>query len=374
MSKQSRGVLKSPTRVGQTALMVVLEGPVVARALWPGLPPHTRLRWQRAIEEVDDEQLSVYVAASASPPALRIVADNPDLDESLRERARRKLASMEVDGALMPKLDKHLLRLLQMSRKKLLEHVSVADKAHPELDRVDLIAEVVALRQLFDDVRSERALARAFRALFRTRRPFVVWVIAAVCLAMMLGLGLMDQADASDVTRRLVLFPSFERPWTLATYPWVHVDGVHLVLNVLSLVLVGHVLEMILGHLRFFGVFMASAVGGGIVSIIYKQVADIPFWTAGASGAIAGLAGLALFLGLWFPRRYGRVPLRYSGAILAGGGVLLVNVVLGAATGDTVVDHGAHVGGLLIGFGLGLAIRTPLANMADATFGSAGSD
>ena len=86
-------------------------------------------------------------------------------------------------------------------------------------------------------------------------------------------------------------------------------------------------------------------------------------------GLLLGLAGMALFLGLWFQSRYGRVPLRYATSTLLGGVILVSSVLLSATSGDISVDHGAHLGGLALGVGIGAWLRPTLAARADARFG-----
>lgn len=364
--------LASPTAMGQTEHLVRLDGAVVARAAWGILPYYMRSVWGSRADAVHPDKLRTYLITDASPAALSLAARSDALPADLRDLARLRLGQLGHAQDLVQRLQKHLVSLLKCSRAKLLTHISVAERANPELDRLDLLAEVVALRDAQADVQAERSLARAFRAMFQTRDPYVVWVIVCVCFAAFI---VFDKAAPDSGARALysdlVLQPSLDRPWTLLTYSFLHIlhEWRHVTLNMVSLVLVGQVLEQVLGHARFLAVYFVFAIGGGLASVFLKTQLDIPFATAGASGAISGLAGMALFLGLWFQSRYGRIPLRYATSTLLGGVILVSSVLLSATSGDISVDHGAHLGGLALGVGIGAWLRPTLAARADARFG-----
>lgn|GEM_PF-2010540 len=364
--------LTSPTEAGQTNHLVRLDGAVVARVAWRVLPYYMRSVWGSRAEAVPLDRVRAYLSADASPVALTLAARNDRLPDDVRDLARLRLGQQGIAPDRVRRLERHLGSLLKRSRSKLLTHISVAERADPELDRLDLLAEVVALREAQADVQAERSLVRAFRSMFVSRDPYVVWIIVCVCFGAFI---LFDKAapggDTRAVYRALVLEPSLSRPWALVTYPYLHLLGEwrHVTLNMISLILVGQVLEQVLGNLRFFGAYMACAVGGGLASVLFKGLFDIPFPTVGASGAISGLAGLALFLGLWFQARFGRIPLRYTTATLVGGVILVSNVLISATSGDISVDHGAHLGGLAVGLGLGAWLRFRLAARADEQFG-----
>lgn len=365
--------LRSPTRVGQTGLLVRVDGPVAAFVLWDLLPYWARARWGQEVERVKDRDIAAYIELLASPVALYVAAESDRLSPEVRASARERLGELGLDDRTLHQLKRHFVMLLAKSRKRLIVLMSTAGKSNAALDRIDILGEVVALRSLQLDVSSERGLARVFRALFRVRNPWVLYVIGALFVAAFATLGLLDEESAKQVRRALALYPNLERPWTLVTYAWLHIDLAHLLLNTLALGLVSHVIERVLGHLSFFLLFLGFAVGAGLMSIVGRQILDIGFWTVGASGALAGLAGLSLFLGLWFSSRYGRIPIHYSGGTLAGGLILASNMIIAATSGGAGADHGAHLGGLALGVAAGYALRRTLAERADAAFGLKGT-
>jgi len=363
--------LRTPTVIGQTGLLVRVDGAAAALILWELLPYWLRARWSEGAKAVPERELLVLVELFASPLALDVAASSEHLPERVREAARRRLEEQALPPTLVPRMRRHFTRLIGRSQQRLLVLMSTGKGADADLDRIDLLGEVVALRGIQSAISSERGLARAFRAMFTTRDP---WALYALVLGMAILFAVVSALPADQeraTVRALALYPDLERPWTLLTYPWLHVGWGHLVLNLVALVLVGHVVERVLGHARFVLAYLGCAVGAGLVSVLVKNLFDIPFWTIGASGAIAGTAGLALFLGLWFQSRYGRIPVHYAGGTIAGGLVLASNMIVAATSGDAGLDHGAHIGGLALGVVAGLVLRPRLAARADQAFGFA---
>lgn len=346
--------LATPTIAGQTSLLTRLDGRVVARAAWEGLPYWLRSAWQSQVTGASEAAMRHYLERDASPVVLALVASSDALSDDLREVARRRL---KVPPSA--RLVEHFQRLLDLPRDRLLAHLGAGDRADPEVDRLDMLAEIVALREAQTDLRSERALVRAFRTLFRVPEPFVVWCLIAFTLGAFLVVdALLAPATASTVRQALRLEPGLERPWSWLGYAFVHVDARHVLLNMIALAGVGPILELVLGVRGFLLAYLACALGAGLLSTLTKTLLDQPVATVGASGAVAGCAALALVLGLRFRRRWGRVPARYAAMTLGGALVWCSAMLVGLGTPG--VDHAAHVGGLMAGTGIGLMLAPRL--------------
>jgi membrane associated rhomboid family serine protease len=360
--------LASPTRGGQTQFLVAVDGAAAAAVCWDLLPYNVRAHWQESVRQVGEPQLEGYLRRQASPVGLAQAASRGDLSESLRAIAEQRLGALGVAAPVLARLERHFGSLLNVSRAKLLGHLAAAEKVDHELDRLDLLGEAIALRDLQRDVQAERPLMRAFRGMFAAQRPFCLWILVALTTALTVALGIFDEPRRRAIEEALYLLPSFERPWTLVTYAVLHLRWQHLAINLAAFVLVGQVLEQVLGHGRFVLVWFGCAVAGGVASVAYKLFSDVPYATEGMSGAVAGMAGLALFLGLWFHTQYGRVPMRYAGGTLFGGLLLVSNVILAATSGDAGTDHAAHLGGLAAGLAIGMLLRRTLTRRAEARF------
>ena len=130
--------------------------------------------------------------------------------------------------------------------------------------------------------------------------------------------------------------------WRLFTCMFEHIGLIHLVVNMVSLYMIGTLLEPVIGKWRFLSAFIVTGVGGSIASIIWN--ANVV--SAGASGAIFGLFGLMLAL-----LSTNLIEKTVRNAILPNiGTIVVINLIAGFKPG---VDYAAHIGGLITGIALG---------------------
>lgn len=365
----SAASLVSPKAPGQTAALSRVDGRLAAIVLWDGLPYWLRSAWQERVGAVPVDGLKAYLEREASPVALMAATRSEALPPELREVASGRLALMGLSRETLAALDAHFRRLVKRPKDALLRHVGSPERIDTTLDRVDLLAEIIALRDAQHDVRAERQVSRAFEGMFKSREPVVVWVLVALCFGLHLLFSAMGKRESASIVASLRLEAGLERPWTLVSYAFLHLfDLRHVLLNMLALASLGPVLERVLGPGRFLGFYLGAAAFGGLISIVVRQLAGLSFATVGASAALAGLAGLAVTLGLWFSRRHGRIPLRYTARTLGGGVMLLSNFAIGAANGGANVDHAAHAGGLVFGVAMGLLLIPSLGERAASRF------
>lgn len=83
--------------------------------------------------------------------------------------------------------------------------------------------------------------------------------------------------------------------WQLVTSMFVHVDVMHIGFNLLALWILGPQLEHLLGRTRFLAVYLISGLAG---SAAVYWLSDPSGQTLGASGAVFGLMGALLVIGL----------------------------------------------------------------------------
>jgi membrane associated rhomboid family serine protease len=129
--------------------------------------------------------------------------------------------------------------------------------------------------------------------------------------------------------------------WRFVTPIFLHVNLLHIFVNMYSLYAIGPAVERFFGTPRFLAVYLLSGISGVIFSVAFS-----PYPSAGASGSIFGLLGaLAAFLYLHRELfgRFGRLQLRQL--II----VALLNLGLGLMPG---IDNWGHLGGLLAGVAL----------------------
>ena len=117
----------------------------------------------------------------------------------------------------------------------------------------------------------------------------------------------------------------------------LHAGVLHFALNSYALYALGPVLERVLGHVRFLGLYVVSGLTGSAASFALNRTA----LGVGASGAIFGLVGALV---VFFYRRRDRGGLPHLQGLLI---VVGLNLVL--AVSIRGIDNYAHIGGFLGG-------------------------
>lgn len=91
--------------------------------------------------------------------------------------------------------------------------------------------------------------------------------------------------------------------WRLISNQFLHYGAYHLASNMLNLVLIGPIVEYILGKWRYLLVYMVSGTGACLVIVLLTEAGLQPrAFGLGASGAIMGVTGalIAIFLRSWW--------------------------------------------------------------------------
>lgn len=129
--------------------------------------------------------------------------------------------------------------------------------------------------------------------------------------------------------------------WRLVTPLFIHVNILHLFVNMYSLSVIGPSVERLFGSRRFLVTYFLAGVAGVDMSLAFTPAPSV-----GASGAIFGLLGaLGVFLFL-HRRTFGRAGAAQLRQIVI---VALLNLGLGLLPG---IDNFGHLGGLLAGAAL----------------------
>jgi len=129
--------------------------------------------------------------------------------------------------------------------------------------------------------------------------------------------------------------------WQVATSVFSHVDVLHIAFNMMALYFLGPQLEMILGRARFLGVYLLSGLAG---STAVMWLSNEGGQTLGASGAIFGLMGALLVVGL-------KIGANVQQLLFWIG----LNVVF-TITGSAFISWQGHFGGLVGGAVLAAAV------------------
>ena len=165
--------------------------------------------------------------------------------------------------------------------------------------------------------------------------PWVMRLIMANALVFLLT------ANQPMLVEQFALVPSLlaQRPWTAATYMFLHGSFGHIFFNMLSLWVFGPPVEARLGGRRFLTLYFVAGLTGAALSVVTSPAAVI-----GASGATYGIMlGYA-----WF---WPRQQLMLWGIVGVEARFLVVAFTLislfGARTGGGGIAHFAHLGGFI---------------------------
>jgi membrane associated rhomboid family serine protease len=141
------------------------------------------------------------------------------------------------------------------------------------------------------------------------------------------------------------------------TAGFLHVDWMHLVLNMYALYLFGDIVAYIFGMPNFLIIYFGSLLAGGIYSLKYHK--NEPYYSAvGASGAVSGIVYSSLLLYPAMELYLFFIPIPIPGYIFGIG--YLIYSIYGMKKQLGNVGHSAHLGGVIGGFALTLLLNPTL--------------
>lgn len=143
----------------------------------------------------------------------------------------------------------------------------------------------------------------------------------------------------------LVAFLRDHEYYRVITSAFLHMDIGHIFNNMLTLLLLGNLLETEVGHLPFGIIYLLSGVTGSAASLYYKMINAVPVGSLGASGAIFGLDGLLLAMVILAGDRLRHIPFNRVA-------IMIILSIYSGYVGANI-DNAAHVGGLMGGFVFG---------------------
>jgi membrane associated rhomboid family serine protease len=184
-----------------------------------------------------------------------------------------------------------------------------------------------------------------------------VKVILIACFVAFLIQQTTDQFLGGHLNEIFALFPRgviFQgRIWQLFTYPFLHADPLHLILNMMMLAFIASDLELQWGRKRFLIFYFFCAVSAGILYLLLQlwvwkgQGIDQPM-----VGASAAIYGCLMAYGLLFGERVMLFmmlfPMKAKHFIWVLAGVEFMSTVFSGRGG---LSSAAHVGGMLAGVG-----------------------
>ena len=137
----------------------------------------------------------------------------------------------------------------------------------------------------------------------------------------------------------------YNQYYRIITSVFLHIGVLHLVVNMYSLYILGKEIEDYYGKVKFLLIYLSSAIFGSLLSLIFLEPNYI---SAGASGAIFGLAGSLLYFGYHYRALLNNAITKQ---VLP---IVLLNLLIGFMASG--INNFAHIGGLLGGFITSIAL------------------
>lgn len=134
--------------------------------------------------------------------------------------------------------------------------------------------------------------------------------------------------------------------WRLFTSNFMHFGFGHLLHNMVMLAASGQILERAVSKVKFLIIYFISGIGGSTLSYLQMLKSGDYAVSAGASGAIFGIIGALAWV---------VIVNKGSFETLTGKGMLaMIGLCLYYGVSEGNVDNWGHIGGLLMGFLLGI--------------------
>jgi membrane associated rhomboid family serine protease len=201
---------------------------------------------------------------------------------------------------------------------------------------------------------NEVKLFGAFNVFVPTRQSFALPLLVDINIAVFVWM-VFEQRSKTASTDDLIAFGAIYGPamhgwgiFRLISSQFIHLSFAHLSSNLYGLVFASLFLRLVLSNAGLITCYVACGLGAGITSVLVHP----NIVSAGASGAILGLAGILLSLCLLRDERVDGLTI----VILFNISVFVaLTLYIGSATPR--IDNAAHIGGVLTGFVVGAFIH-----------------
>jgi membrane associated rhomboid family serine protease len=189
-----------------------------------------------------------------------------------------------------------------------------------------------------------RQKTRVVRRGYAGAEPLATYALIGICIAVFIAElatgGSLGEARLSDAARDGAVNKAAVADgeiYRLLTAGFLHADITHLLFNMISLYILGQLLEPQFGHVRFVLIFLVSVLSGSLAIIVTDSAG------LGASAGVFGLMGAGL-VSMWMGG-YSLNPAQNGLALWLG-----INLVLSFRPGISLAGHiGGLIGGAIAG-------------------------
>ncbi len=195
-------------------------------------------------------------------------------------------------------------------------------------------------------------------------RKAYVLLAAANCLCFLLSEFIGQTTDSDTLVRVGALYTPLVTQgqyWRLLTAMFLHAGMAHLLNNMVTLCVLGGMLEDVIGKWRFLLIYLAGGLAGNVTEYMLSVQRNRPVVAVGASGAVFSVMGAVLFVIIRTRGRGFRIGIRRMVLFVA------LSVYFGFVGSN--VANAAHLTGLGTGFLLGaLLFRMRMTGERDDPF------
>lgn len=200
--------------------------------------------------------------------------------------------------------------------------------------------------------RTNENKSRMAEKLFSFKKPTATYSLILICILIfilmyILGNGSEDTYTLLKFGANLDVLTKNGQYYRLFTSMFLHIGIIHLLCNMYSLYIIGREVEIVFTKKKYLIIYLLSGIAGSILSLAFNHNTVC----AGASGAIFGLLGALLYFGYYYRAYLGASVTR---SILP---VVIINLIIDFAS--TGIDNAAHIGGLVGGILIAMAVGVP---------------
>ena len=188
--------------------------------------------------------------------------------------------------------------------------------------------------------------------IFSFKKPIVTYSLIFICILVFILMYVLGNGSTDNYT--LLVFGANVDTLTkngdyyrLFTSMFLHIGILHLLCNMYSLYIIGKEVENVFGKVKYLIIYLLSGIAGSILSLAFNHNTIC----AGASGAIFGLLGALLYFGYYYRTYLGATLTR---SIIP---VIVLNLIIGFTSSG--IDNAAHIGGLVGGILIAMAVGVP---------------
>lgn len=211
------------------------------------------------------------------------------------------------------------------------------------------------LMKITNDInKKNEEINKQAEAVFKMRKTLITPILIFLCCFMFFAMYIwgFGSDDNATLIHFGALVPSLIRSgefYRLISCTFLHIGMVHLLCNMYCLYVVGTQIENFFGKIKFLIIYFFSALCGSLLSMATGEHIG-----AGASGAIFGLFGSLLVFGYHY-----RV---YLGTVIRSQVIPLILLNLGLGFILSGIDNAAHIGGLVGGTLITMALGVKYKN------------